>query len=688
MDFDEDCFPYAKASDQTTAPSKQPEWPTVDTSDAEVPQPTGVPIPVLGPVHEPVVRPEAPASLADQPHESGSPRNSSPEATDQSQAPEQFTQIQPGSFSVQLPLAPDTSHRASIPMHTYQRRRKPGPQEITNSQEQSNPSSRRITRIPSRLKDYYLHLTEKIPTVSLPVTVEAALSHPGWKAAMDSELESIHKNDTWDLVSLPPNRTAIATKWVFRVKTNADGSTAKLKARLVAKGFQQKEGLDYTETFAPVVKWNTLRSVVALAGHRGWKIFHLDVKTAFLNGIIEEDIFVSPPPEFSSQLRSNQACKLKKALYGLKQAPRAWYSKVDSYLLGQGLLKSNADYNLYLHEADGKIALVILYVDDLYLTGDDTQYIERIRTAIQQEFEMTDLGLLSYSLGLEFLFLSEGILVTQRQYIRDMLCEFSLDQCRSVATPMTEKLKLTPDMQAPPADAQLYQRMVGKLIFLTNTRPDIAYPVSVVSRFMAHPQEPHLQAVKHIYRYLQGTIDFGLLYRQGEDDDLYGFTDADWAGDSYDRKSTTGYLFMMGSTPITWNSKKQPTVALSSTESEYMAITEGTKEALWLRRLFGELKVQNPQDSTFIYGDNQGSLNLSHNPIYHGRTKHIEVRHHFIREKILSGEINLEYVPTDEQLADIMTKALGRTAFERLRNQLGLVRIDAHNHNSGTSTKS
>lgn len=384
----------------------------------------------------------------------------------------------------------------------------------------------------------------------------------------------------------------------------------------------------------------------------------------------------SPPPGFDLTPDQTFACKLKKALYGLKQAPRAWYSRVDSYLLSQGLSKSTADSNLYFHHREGKLTLLVLYVDDVYLTGNDTEYIDLIRTDIQREFEMTDLGVLTYSLGLEFIFLAEGLAVTQRQYIRTMLTDVGLENCRPVPTPMIEKQKLEPSMDAPLADPTKYQQMVGKLIFLSHTRPDIAFAVSIVSRFMNKPQEPHAQAVKHIYRYLQGTTDFALLYRRGEEADLYGYTDADWAGDTYDRKSTTGYLFMLGSTPIMWNSKKQPTVALSSTESEYMALTEGTKEAIWLRRLLCELKIQDRKVPTTLYGDNQGSLNLAHNPIYHGRTKHIEVKHHFIREKVLSEEINLEYTPTEEQLADILTKALGRTAFERLRSQLGLVRID------------
>ena len=429
----------------------------------------------------------------------------------------------PSNLEVDLQLQPDVSHKAQLPLHRYQRRapsdcQSAGPASSHSATSSHDPfvittRSGCAPKVPAHLSDFHLHVAESSANISLPTTVEAALLHPGWKSAIEDELTSIYKNDTWDLVPLPLDRKAISTKWVFRVKTNADGSTAKLKARLVARGFQQKEGQDYTETFAPVVKWNTLRSVVALAGHHGWQIVHLDVKTAFLNGDMTEDIYISPPPGFSSSSNS-QVCKLKKALYGLKQAPRAWYVKIDSYLLAQGLRKSQADFNLYFHEQDGLLTLLLLYVDDVYLTGNDSKCIALIRSHIKGEFEMSDLGLLSYSLGLEFLFRPEGILFTQRQYILELLTEFGLADCKPVATPMAEKLRLTLDMAAPVVDCHRYQRMVGKLIFLTHTRPDICYAVSVVSRFMVCPQELHLQVVKHILHYLQGTAGLALLYRQ------------------------------------------------------------------------------------------------------------------------------------------------------------------------------
>lgn len=237
-------------------------------------------------------------------------------------------------FSIQPPICSDISSHAQTPLYTYHRR-----QVSSSSQLPRNARSRQP---PAHLQDFYLHAAELQLGPHLPGSTEEALGHPGWRSAMEDELSSIYKNDTWDLVSLPSDRKAISTKWVFRVKHNADGTIAKFKARLVAKGFQQREGHDYAQTFAPVVKWNTLRSIVSLAGHHGWTIVHLDVKTAFLNGDIQEDIYVKPPPGFESLTHPHYACKLKKALYGLKQAPRAWYCKVDHYFISQGPQKSSA----------------------------------------------------------------------------------------------------------------------------------------------------------------------------------------------------------------------------------------------------------------------------------------------------------------------------------------------------------
>jgi transposase InsO family protein len=681
--FDELSFPCATPSSSQSSILTSRDW--------ELPILADDPTPVSSEVSPPpsTLRNTGPRLCVSPPLQSGSstPVHRLEVSVPEDQVPDALPHgdlINPSPSPVLIPseesLPAAAAHSpSSVPLQTYHRRPEAVSAPVSGASTVDpfliTTRSGRAARPSTRLTDYHLHLTEAVPSVSLPESVAAALLHPGWKAAMECELHSIAKNDTWDMVPLPSDRKAISTKWVFRVKTNPDGSIAKLKARLVARGFQQKEGMDYTETFAPVVKWNTLRSVVALAGHHGWELYHLDVKTAFLNGTIDEDIYVEQPPGFTSP-HSTLVCKLKKALYGLKQAPRAWYTKMDTYLSSQGLHKSSADSNLYYLKEAGKITLLLLYVDDVYITGSNTPHIALLRSEIQQAFDMTDLGLLSYSLGIEFLSRPDGIFITQRQYIRETLKEFGLDQCKPAATPMMEKLKLVPDMQAPAADSSLYQRMVGKLIFLTHTRPDIAYAVSVISRFMAHPQLPHAQAVKHLYRYLQGTTDLALAYRKGEENDLLGFTDADWAADAHDRKSTTGFVFFLGSTPVTWNSRKQPTVALSSTESEYMALTEGAKEAVWLRRLLCELNIQDMHTPTIIFGDNQGSLNLARNPVYHGRTKHIEVRHHFVREKILSGEICLDYVPTTRQIADILTKATGRTVFETLRAQLGLVQID------------
>jgi hypothetical protein len=286
---------------------------------------------------------------------------------------------------------------------------------------------------------------------------------------------------------------------------------------------------------------------------------------------------------------------------------------------------------------------------------------------------MTDLGFLHHSLGLEFLTTPAGTIVTQRGYVRQMLNDAGMAHCNPARTPMIENLHLTRDTGTPPVDHHRYQSMVGQLHFLLQTQNDIQYAVNIVSRFTAAPQQAHLQAVHHLYRYLKGTVDYGLLYRRGEDSTLLGYSDADWAGDREDRKSTTGYLFCLGSTPITWRTHKQPCVALSSTESEYMALSSAAQEATWIRRLLMKLQALDSKAATEIRCDNQSAIRLAENPVFHARTKHIETHHYYIREQVEAEKIKVTHVPSSDQIADIFTKPLGRTAFEKLRDHLGLV---------------
>jgi hypothetical protein len=521
------------------------------------------------------------------------------------------------------------------------------------------------------------HAIENNNDISFP----EAIGDPEWLAAMQDEMHSITKNGTWDLVPLPPGITPITAKWVFKLKQGLPGQQEQKKARLVARGFEQKAGIDYSETFAPVIKWSTTRAITSLAASQNWKIHHLDVKTAFLNGELKE-VYMYQPTGFQAKGKETLVCKLKKSLYGLKQSPRAWYERIDSELRQQGLLRSHSDYSLYFSNNQGKLLILILY--DLFITGNDLERIETLKQHLQEQFEMTDLGQVRKYLGVRFQKCKEDIFLNQSEYATHMLQEFGMANSKGSSTPLPEALKLTSDMEAPPVDATLYCQMVGKLIYLTHTRPDLAFSVSIVSRYMSVPQQPHLDAVRHIFRYINNTKQYGILYPRSNTSTITGFIDADWGADIETRRSTGGYLFMMGLGPITWQSKRQDPVSRSSTESEYRALSDGAQEAVWIKRLFSELgndtqaiKMQAHDQrmleelhrggSLQILCDNQGSIRLAKNPIYHARTKHIEIHHHFIRERVLEGEISLDYIPTDQQPADILTKSLGKHKFEQHR---------------------
>jgi hypothetical protein len=530
--------------------------------------------------------------------------------------------------------------------------------------------SGRILAQPARFHDFVLTLTD----LQEPSSYTEAVAHPGWQAAMECEIQSIRQHRTWHLTDLPPGRTPITTKWVYRLKTHADGSPTKLKARLVARGFQQREGLDFDETYAPVAKYNTLRTLLVLAGHHGWAVHHLDVATAFLNGQLQEDVYVVQPQGFEDPAHPHQVCKLDKALYRLRQSPRCWYLNIDERIRQLGLIKSAADPNLYFFHDNSRVALLLLYVDDVYIFGDHTSKMAAMAQELMGAYDMTDMGTLGHSLGMEFHFPSYGAVVTQRGFATQILADFGMSHCNPVATPMIQNLHLQVDMGAPPADVKEFQRKVGKLHFLTQTRNDIAPAVGLVSRFNHAPQKPHMDAVNHILRYVRGTLDFGLCFQRGEDSVLSGYVDADWAGDRDDRKSTTGYVFMLGSTPITWRSQKQACVACSSTEAEYVALSSAAREGMWLRGLLKELQILDDKTTTTLYCDNQSAIRLSENPVLHQRTKHIDIKHHYIRECVGGGHLKISHVPSADNIADIFTKPLGRTQFEHLRHRLGLVR--------------
>jgi hypothetical protein len=527
----------------------------------------------------------------------------------------------------------------------------------------------RESRPPQKYSSYMALMCDIID--SEPSSFEEASERQVWQDAMVEEYSSIMKNDVWDIVSRPEGKSVVSSKWIYKIKHAADGSVEKYKARFVARGFSQIEGVDYEETFAPVARYTSIRAVISIAAEMGWRIHQMDVKTTFLNGIIEEEVYIEQPQGFEVHGRESHVCRLKKALYGLKQAPRAWYSRIDSYLQQMGFEKSEADPNLYYILVGEDPLILVLYVDDLFLTGSE-KLIEGCKRDLASEFEMKDIGLMHYFLGLEVWQRTGQIFLGQGKYAVDILRRFEMTDCRPMSTPMTTNLKKLDASESELVDPTLYRQLIGSLMYLVNTRPDICFVVNTLSQFMVEPRRVHWVAAKHVLRYLRGTVDYGLSYVQGDGVRLMGYTDSDWAGSAVDRKSTSGCCFSLGSTVVSWFSRKQKSVALSSAEAEYMAASQASCEAIWLHKLLIGLFGQKLQ-STIIHCDNQSCIKLSENPVFHDRSKHIEIRYHFIRDYVQRGVVKLQYISTDEQVADILTKALLKGKFVFFRDKLGVV---------------
>lgn len=551
------------------------------------------------------------------------------------------------------------------------------PSSTFSSSESSNEGSQRMRTI----QDLYEN-TEVIDDVSLfsllaettPLSFEEASKEEKWRQAMDEEIRAIERNDTWELTSLPTGQKSIGVKWIFKEKKNAKGVVEKYKARLVVKGYAQRHGVDYEEVFAPVARLETIRFFVSFAAQRNWKIFQLDVKSAFLNGFLEEDVFVEQPKGYMVKGQEEKVLKLKRALYGLKQAPQVWYSRIDAYFRKKGFARCPHEYALYVKmDKNGDCLFVCLYVDDLIFSGNNPSLFEDFKNDMAREFEMADIGLMSFYLGLEVRQSDDGIFVGQQAYVKEVLDRFNMSNSKPVATPMMFGAKLSKNEEGEKVDPTLFKSLVGCLRYLTCTRPDILFSVGIISRFMEVPTTNHMKVAKRILRYLKGTIDFGLFYSSSKGFQLVGYCDSDFAGDIDDRKSTTGFVFFMGSNAISWSSKKQAIVTLSSCEAEYVTITACACHAIWLRRMLKEIGLSE-SEATTIFVDNKSAQALARNPVFHDRSKHIDTRYHFIRENIMEKEIKLEYVKSADQVADNITKPLGVDVFSKMRSMLGVMK--------------
>ncbi|KAH9711302.1 retrovirus-related pol polyprotein from transposon RE1 [Citrus sinensis] len=507
-----------------------------------------------------------------------------------------------------------------------------------------------------------------------PATVSQALSDSKWKAAMQAEYDALMDNKTWILVPASQATKIVGCKWVFRIKYNADGSVSKYKARLVAKGFHQTPGIDYFETFSPVVKQSTVRIILSLAVMKGWKIRQIDINNAFLNGELNEDVYMFQPEGFV-QSPSGHVCKLHKALYGLKQAPRAWFDRLRKALLQWGFQNSKADSSLFIKHESGGIVVVLVYVDDILITRDKNTIIETFIRYLGDTFALKDLGEFSYFLGIEVTHAAKGSLhLSQAKYVRDLLTRTDMKNCRESDTPMStgQKLRRAGNDDNLVVNVTEYRSIIGALQYLVLTRPELAFSVNKLSQFLAAPTEKHWIACKKILRYLKATEDYGLLFKAGDEMRITAYTDADWACDVDDRKSVGAYCVYLGQNLISWSSKKQQTVARSSTESEYRALSTACAEIVWIQALLGELKLKCSQ-IPIIWCDNNGAAALATNPVYHARTKHIELDVHFIREKVTSKQVEIKYVPSEWNIADVLTKPMAYSFFNYYRDKLNVV---------------
>ncbi|CAL2241350.1 unnamed protein product [Prunus armeniaca] len=353
---------------------------------------------------------------------------------------------------------------------------------------------------------------------------------------------------------------------------NPDGSINKYKARLVAKGYKQKEGEDYTEVFAPVSRLDTVRLIISLAAQNNWKVFQMDVKSAFLNSVLNEEVYLAQPPRYVKRGEEKKVFKLRKALYGLKQSPRAWYSHINSYFEKNGFQKCPYEHTLYIkNNSQGSFMIVSLYVDDLIFTGSNLDMLNEYKLSMMREFEMTNLGELHYFLGIEVYQSKKGIFISQESYAKEVLKKFRMENANPISTPCVTGLKLSKDGEGKLVNSTMFRSLVGNLMYLTVTRPDIMFSVSLVSRFMEKPYSNHWEVAKRILRYVKGTVDYGIFYEANIPINLVGYTDSDLAESVDDCKSTSGYVFNLGSGVFSWSSKKQPIVALSTTEAGYIA---------------------------------------------------------------------------------------------------------------------
>jgi histone deacetylase 1/2 len=596
-------------------------------------------------------------------HQSSQSPTTEPTQRDQPTTPQSPTSIPMSQPSPNLPTPP-SPHVGPVPQPTQIQ---PCPSPIHGPVTRSQHG---ILKPNPRYKQNQAHNTT-VTKSPLPRNPLAALRDPNWKLAMDDEFNALIKNKTWDLIPRPTDVNIIRSMWIFTHKEKSDGSFERHKARLVGDGKTQQVGVDCGETFSPVVKPATIRTVLSISLSKNWPIHQLDVKNAFLHGELKETVYMHQPMGFRDSVHPDYVCLLRKSLYGLKQAPRAWYKRFSDFVSIIGFTNSKSDNSLFIYQNGSDMAYLLLYVDDIILTASTDDLRKSLMASLSSEFAMKDLGHLNDFLGIRVTRHKGGLFLSQRKYAEEIIERAGMRSCKSTQTPVDTKPKIGAKIGTPYEDPTKYRSLAGALQYLTFTRPDISYAVQQICLHMHDPRDEHMNALKRIIRYIQGTIRFGLHLFPSSIDDLVSYTDADWGGCPDTRRSTSGYCVYLGDNLISWSSKRQPTLSRSSAEAEYRGVANVVSESCWIRNLLLELHCP-VRKATLVYCDNVSAIYLSGNPVQHQRTKHIEMDIHFVREKVARGEVRVRHVPSRYQIADIFTKGLPLILFEDFRNSLSV----------------
>jgi len=531
--------------------------------------------------------------------------------------------------------------------------------------------------------DYEVFNTEEFHMEGDPTSYDEAMRSANsqkWLEAMIEEMKSMNSNGVWDLEEIPKGAKTVGCKWVYKTKYDSQGNVERFKARLVAKGFTQREGIDYNETFSPVSCKDSFRIIMALVAHYDLELHQMDVKTAFLHGDLEENVYMAQPKGFVVEGKERMGCRLKKSIYGLKQASRQWYLKFDETIRSFGFKQNVEDNCVYAKFKNGKYIFLILYVDDILLASSDVGLLQETKKFLSSKFDMKDLGEASYVLGIEIhRDRKKGVLgLSQKAYIEKVLERYNMHKCSASPAPIVKGDRYG-DFQCPKNEYELnqmrsvpYASAVGSLQYAqVCTRPDLAFVTGLLGRFQSNPGVEHWKLVKKVLRYLQGTKSLMLTYKRSDSLQIVGYSDSDYAGDN--RKSTSGYVFTLANGAISWKSKLQTVTTSSTMYAEFVACFEASGQVNWLKKFIPGLRVvDNISKPLQLYCDNNPAVEYAHNNRSSGAAKHIDIKYYVVKDKIRDHVIKLEHISTEKMLADPLTKGLPPSVFREHVAGMGL----------------